>query len=63
MTLWQQHLYALSEDFLRRPAEDLLRAAVEERDALEFIHADDRIRRNPDDLSEYVVGYPIGHAV
>jgi hypothetical protein len=63
MTLWQQHLYALADDFIRRPAKDLLRAAVEKRDALKFIHADDRIRCNPDDLSEYVVRYSIGHAV
>ena len=63
MPLGHQNLNSLSDDLLGRPAKDLFRAIVEERNALKIIHADDRIRRNPDDLSEYVVGYSIGHAV
>jgi hypothetical protein len=63
MPFREQDLDSLSDDFLRRPAEDLLGATIEERDALKLIHADDGIRRNPDDLSEYFVGYSIGHAL
>jgi hypothetical protein len=63
MPLRHQDLDPLPDDLGRRPPEDLLRAAIEERDALEIIHADDGIRCDPNDLSENVVGYSIGHAV
>jgi hypothetical protein len=63
MPFREQDLDSLSDDFRRRPAEDLLRAGVEESDALKVIHADDRISRNPDNLSKYFVGYSIGHAL
>jgi hypothetical protein len=63
MPFREQDLDALSNDLRRRPAEDLLRATIEESDALKVVHADDRIRRNPDDLGEYFVGYSIGHAL
>jgi hypothetical protein len=63
MPFREQDLYSLPDDLRRQPAEDLLRAGIEEGDALKFVHADDRISRNPDDLSKYLVGYSTGHAL
>jgi hypothetical protein len=63
MALGHQDLDSLPDDLLGRPAKDVFRATVEERDALKIIHADDGIGCNPYDLSENLVGYSIGHAV
>ena len=59
--LRNKHLDPLADDLLRRPAENLLGPLIEKGDALALIHADHRVGSDSNDLSEYLVGYAIGH--
>src|SRR5581483_6735735 len=52
--LWQQHVQRPADDFFRRIAEDPLRAAVEQDDALPLIHGDDGVVSQIEDLRENV---------